>query len=127
MAARAQQPALPVIGFIFGGATDARYAAAFRKGLNETGYVESQNVMVEYHWLAQLAQWHDVNQHYGMSGMPPTPTESLRRTNTRVASRHHCLPGCSGRMRGRPCRHQQPVHGLTAFQARDDRFGTCIT
>src|SRR6266487_3645930 len=51
LAAHAQQSALPVVGFIFGGAADARYAAAFRKGLNETGYVESQNVTVEYHFL----------------------------------------------------------------------------
>ena len=51
--ARAQQPALPVVGFIHIGAADAspRDVAAFRKGLNETGYVEGQNVTVEYHLL----------------------------------------------------------------------------
>src|SRR3984957_2846646 len=51
--ARAQQPALPVVGFINGGSPDAnaRSGAAFRKGLNETGYIEGQNVAVEYHWL----------------------------------------------------------------------------
>jgi putative tryptophan/tyrosine transport system substrate-binding protein len=49
----AQQQALPVVGFIRDGSADAnaRYAAAFRKGLNETGYVEGRNVTVEYHWL----------------------------------------------------------------------------
>ena len=53
LAASAQQPALPVVGFISGGSVDAfaREAAAFRTGLNETGYVEDQNVTVEYHWL----------------------------------------------------------------------------
>jgi putative ABC transport system substrate-binding protein len=53
LAARAQQPAMPVVGFIRDGSADTstRFAAAFRKGLNETGYVEGQNVTVEYHWL----------------------------------------------------------------------------
>jgi ABC-type uncharacterized transport system substrate-binding protein len=51
--ARAQQPALPLVGFIRDGSADAnaRYTAAFRKGLGETGILEGQNVTVEYHWL----------------------------------------------------------------------------
>jgi putative ABC transport system substrate-binding protein len=53
LAARAQQRVLPVVGFVNGGSASgqARYMAAFRKGLGEIGYVESQNVTVEYHWL----------------------------------------------------------------------------
>ncbi len=53
LAALAQQPAIPVVGFFNGGSPDAftRYVTSFRKGLNETGYVEGQNVTVEYHWL----------------------------------------------------------------------------
>jgi putative tryptophan/tyrosine transport system substrate-binding protein len=49
--ARAQQSALPVVGFINAGFSEPWIDAALRKGLSETGYVESQNVTVEYHWL----------------------------------------------------------------------------
>jgi putative ABC transport system substrate-binding protein len=53
LAARAQQPALPVVGFVSGNSADASgdRVRAFRNGLNETGYVEGHNVAVEYHWL----------------------------------------------------------------------------
>ena len=48
-----QQPTLPMIGFLQGGSADAfaPFAAAFRNGLREAGYVEGQNVTVDYHWL----------------------------------------------------------------------------
>jgi len=53
IAARAQQRATPVIAFIDGtsAVASARWTAAFRNGLNETGYTEGRNVAVEYHWL----------------------------------------------------------------------------
>ena len=45
------QPAMQLVGFLTAGSADAARVAAFRKGLNEIGYVEGQNVMVESHWL----------------------------------------------------------------------------
>jgi putative ABC transport system substrate-binding protein len=51
LAVRAQQPAMPTVGFVNGGSYQQARADAFRKGLNEVGFIERQNVTVEYHWL----------------------------------------------------------------------------
>jgi putative ABC transport system substrate-binding protein len=50
---RAQQPGTSIVGLVHPGTPEigARDIAAFRRGLNDTGYIEGQNVTVEYHWL----------------------------------------------------------------------------
>jgi putative ABC transport system substrate-binding protein len=85
IAARAQQPALPVVGLFNGRSSDdsASFAAAFRKGLGEAGYVEGQNVTVEYHWLdgrydrlpALMADM--VRRRVAVIATPGSPTAAL--------------------------------------------------
>src|SRR5262249_26107839 len=52
LAARAQQPTMPVVGFVNGASREgyARFLSAFHQGLSETRYVEGQNIAIEYRW-----------------------------------------------------------------------------
>jgi putative ABC transport system substrate-binding protein len=94
LAARAQQPAtMPVIGFLGFGSFDtfALYLAAFRRGLGEIGFVEGQNVAIEYRWAegqydrmpqlaAELARRRVAI--IAMPGSPPAAVRAVKAANT---------------------------------------------
>jgi putative tryptophan/tyrosine transport system substrate-binding protein len=75
--ARTQQAALPVVGVVSGQSphSDARNATAFYKGLSEAGYIDGQNVTVEYHW---------VEGHYDR--LPGVMADLVRRQVTVIAT-----------------------------------------
>ena len=54
------QQAVPMVGFINGGSAGERPRAAFQKGLGETGYIQGQNVTVEYHWLDRTSLYRNL-------------------------------------------------------------------
>src|SRR5262245_65159219 len=93
VAARAQQPAMPVVGLISGSfpETSGYTVMAFRQGLNENGYVEGHNVTVEYRWARGRFDL-----------MPDLVADLLRREMTVIAT-----PGnLTGTMRQKPLRRQ---------------------
>jgi putative ABC transport system substrate-binding protein len=58
LAARAQQPVMPVIGYLNNGSpeSDTHRLTGLRRGLNQTGYVEGRNLVIEYRWAANQAE-----------------------------------------------------------------------
>jgi hypothetical protein len=93
LTAYAQHAVLPVVGLIRDGSADtaARYVAAFRKGLNETGYVEGQNVNVEYHWLEGR-----------YDHLPALLADLVRRQVTVIATPGQVVSRCPGHVRFAP-------------------------
>ncbi len=78
LVARAQQPAMPMVGYMHGGMRDyetLRHADAFREGLSETGYIENQNITIEYRWA---------EDHYDR--LPGLAADLVRRKVTVIAA-----------------------------------------
>jgi putative tryptophan/tyrosine transport system substrate-binding protein len=80
LAARGQQPAMPVIGFVSGDSPDTLcyLVDAFRQGLSDTGYIESHNVAIEFRWAEgrydRLPSFFADLIHYRVSALAATTT-----------------------------------------------------
>src|SRR5262245_18727179 len=77
-AVRAHQPAIPVIGYLTTGSPESDavpFLAAFRRGLGELGYVEGQNVAIDYRWA-----------EFQMDRLPEMAADLVRRSVTAIAA-----------------------------------------
>src|SRR5215472_17469591 len=101
LAARAQQLAMPVIGYLSSltQADSVRFDAAFRRGLSEMGYVEGQNVSIEYRWITDRydplpAMAGDLVQRRGdlCAGTTWRACSQGRNNDDSYRLRHRCRP-----------------------------------
>src|SRR2546421_11950996 len=103
LTARAQQPAMPVIGYL-GPESPAVFASrvrAFRQGLGETGYAEGRNVAIEFRWaegqhnrLPALAA-DRVSRQVAVSGAPGALAAKSATTTIPVVFEIGCRPSCN--------------------------------